>query len=86
MCIEAARSADGAVGGHIDMFMNLIAAERWKNESRFGKAWLRTNLAARCVRDPFVALGHVFNDPQYQELIPVNHSSFKRIIEVLRRF
>lgn len=84
MCLEAARSVDRVLAGHVDTFMNLIHAERWGNESRLGKAWLRTNLAARCVRDPFVALGHVFNDPQYQPLIPVNHSSFGRLVGFLR--
>lgn len=86
MCVEAARAADRAIAGHVDTFMDLIGADRWNNETRVGKAWLRTILAARCERDPFVALGHVFNDQQYQPLIPLNHPSFDRIINVLRRF
>jgi hypothetical protein len=84
MCIEAARAANGTVSGHVDTFLGLIYAERWRSESRYGKAWLRTYLAARA-RDPFVALGHVFSDPRQRGLIPVNHTSFDRIADVLRR-
>jgi len=81
---DAARDANRNIAGHIDTFMDLIHAERWRNESRFGKAWLRTNLAARCTRDPFIALGKVFNEARHKALIPVDHSSFDRIADVLR--
>jgi hypothetical protein len=83
MCVEAARDADKNIAAHVDTFMDLIRAESWRNESRFGKAWLRTNLAARCSRDPFIALGRVFTEARYNGLIPVDHSSFDRIAEVL---
>jgi hypothetical protein len=84
MCVEAARDANRQIGSHVDTFLDLIVASNWNNESRHGKAWLRTNLAARCEKDPFVALGTVFDDPKYQPLIPVNHQSFNRIADVLR--
>jgi hypothetical protein len=83
MCVEAARDANKSVAAHIDTFMSLIGAGTWQNESRFGKAWLRINLAARCTRDPFIALGRVFRDARYNGLIPLDHSSFDRIAGVL---
>jgi hypothetical protein len=69
---------------YVDTFMGLIAAERWQNDSRFGKAWLRVNLAARCERDPFVPLRVVFR--QYRPLIPATDASFDRIADVLAGF
>ena len=84
MCVEAARESNRQIGNHVDTFLDLIHAANWANESRHGKAWLRTNLAARSDRDPFVALGDVFNDPRYQPLIPVDHPSFNPIADTLR--
>jgi hypothetical protein len=85
MCVEAARDANKNIAMHVDTFMNLIRAEGWQNQSRFGKAWLRVNLAARCSRDPFIALGSVFAYARHNALIPIDHSSFDRIADVLRR-
>jgi len=86
LCIESATEADKAIAGHVQTFMDLIFADRWASESRRGKAWLRTNLAARCSRDPFVPLGEVFREDQYRHLIPLNHRSFDRIADVLASF
>jgi hypothetical protein len=86
LCLRSANTADGTIGNNVTTFMALIGADRWNNESRFAKAWLRTNLAARCETDPFVALGHVFSDPKYQGLIPVSDSSFKQIHDFLTGF
>jgi hypothetical protein len=83
MCVEAARDANGSVATHVGTFMTLIRVEGWRNESRFGKAWLRINLAARCTRDPFIPLGRVFANTRYNTLIPLEHSSFDRIAGVL---
>ncbi|CAN5677639.1 hypothetical protein BH10PSE6_BH10PSE6_37290 [soil metagenome] len=83
MCIEAARDAHRPTGTHVDTFMDLIHSDRWNNESRHAKAWLRASLAARCERDPFVALGDVFSESRYQPLIPVDHPSFVRIANFL---
>jgi hypothetical protein len=86
LCLGADRSSDAVAASHVDTFMSLIVADRWGSESRFAKAWLRTNLAARCVRDPFVPLGHVFSDPRNAQLIPINHGSFHRILDEVRKF
>jgi hypothetical protein len=83
LCVDAARDADRNTANHVDEFMALIHAERWNNESRFGKAWLRTILAARCERDPFIPLGSIFSEQRYQHLIPVNHPSFNKISNLL---
>ncbi len=86
LCVPSARDADKTIGKDVDTFMALIGAEKWNNDSRFGKAWLRTNLAVRCVVDPFVALGKVFDEDKHHQLIPVNHSSFKDIADFLITF
>jgi len=86
LCINSAHDADKKVGVHVNNFMAVLAADKWNNESRVGKAWLRTNLAARCVVDPFVALGHVFEEPKYQTLIPLDHASFKPVADFLASF
>jgi hypothetical protein len=85
MCVEAARSTDRKIGTDVDHFLSTIHADRWKSETRFNKAWLRTNLAVRCERDPFVALGHIFSDNHHYGLIPVDHPSLDRIAGELRK-
>ncbi len=86
MCVDSARDADRTIGSHVDTFLSLLAADRWANESRVGKAWLRSDLAARCQTDPFIALGTAFNDSRYRDLIPVQHRSFKRVADFLGAF
>ena len=86
LCVDSARDADRTIAGHVDSFMALLRSDNWGSESREGKAWLRTNLAARCDRDPFVALGHVFEHQRYANLIPLKHSSFKPIADFLATF
>jgi len=86
LCVESARAADQAIGQHVQTFMDLIGADRWDNESRHGKAWLRVDLAGRCERNPFVSLGEVFRETRYHNLIPLNHRSFDRVANVLTRF
>lgn len=84
LCVDAARNADRDVGGHVDYFLALLAADRWASPSRVGKAWLRSNLAGRCESDPFIPLGRVFNERRHENLIPVGDGSFDRIADVLR--
>jgi hypothetical protein len=86
LCNPSTRNANKTVGVHIDTFMSLICAENWQNDSRFGKAWLRINLASRCESDPFVALGHVFEERKHSSLIPLDDSSFDRIANFLASF
>jgi hypothetical protein len=86
LCVDAAHNADRKIGGHVQTFMSMINADKWGNESRYGKAWLRTNLAARCERDPFVPLGKVFSDSDNWHLIPMVHPSFNQIANALSSF
>jgi hypothetical protein len=86
LCVEAARDADKRIAEKVDTFMATINSDKWNNESREAKAWLRTNLAARCARDPFVPLGRIFEETQLHRLIPVGHASFDPIADVLKTF
>jgi len=83
MCVEAARGSNSNLGQNIDWFLDLSGADKWAN-SRRGKAWLRTYLAAACEKDPCLPLGEVFEQAKHHSLIPVNHSSFDRIADFLR--
>jgi hypothetical protein len=83
MCVDAARNADKVVGAHVDSFLALLGGDQWPSPSRFGKAWLRSNLAGRCDVDPFVPLGRVFNEKKHENLIPLGDASFDRIVAVL---
>jgi hypothetical protein len=85
LCCDAAKYSDKTVGGHIDTLMGLLHADKW-TQSRFGKAWLRTNLAARCERDPFIPLGVIFEENRYADMIPLDHPSFQRIADFLSSF
>jgi hypothetical protein len=86
LCVDAARDADRGIAAKVDTFMATLNSDNWNNESRVGKAWLRTNLAARCAPDPFVPLGRVFDEAPLRHLIPVTHASFDPIADVLRTF
>jgi len=84
LCNDVAREQDKRIASHVDDFMSLISAEKWNDESRFGKAWLRVDLAARCKNDPFVPLGVVFTERRHDELIPLHkHVSFNEIAKVI---
>jgi hypothetical protein len=85
LCVEAAHWADRTIGSETDHFMARLLADRW-SESRRGKAWLRSNLAARCQSDPFIPLGRSFNDALHHRLIPTEHASFKQIADFLVSF
>ncbi len=86
LCVESARCANKNIGRHVNDFMALIHSEKWRSESRVGKAKLRISLAARCESDPFVPLKHVFDDPKHHTLIPLTHASFNRIADFLSTF
>jgi hypothetical protein len=85
LCCDSADDADRTAASRIDDLLALCGADKWTN-SRWGKAWLRANLAIRCEQDPFVALGHVFSDARYQHLIPVDHPSLNQIAAFLGSF
>jgi len=85
LCCKSAKNAAKGVGSIVDNFFALLGSGAW-NQSRYGKAWLRVNLAVRCVQDPFIHLGTVFDEPRYHSLIPVDHSSFDRIANFLATF
>lgn len=86
LCTDAARRADMEKAGHVDTFAALVRTERWDSACHKGEMWLRSNLAARCERDPFVTLRNVFTVPRNQFLIPLNDACFNAISEVLNGF
>ena len=86
LCTDAARRADMEKAGHVNTFAALVQTERWDSACRKGEMWLRSNLAARCERDPFVTLRNVFTVPRNQFLIPLNDACFNAISEVLNGF
>jgi hypothetical protein len=85
VCIGAAREAHKQDGRRIDDFMGFIGAQQWTNESRRGKAWLRSNLAIRCEKDPFISMGDAISDPRHQDLIDFTDNSLDRIARVLAK-
>jgi hypothetical protein len=86
LCCDSAEDADATIGSRVNDFIALCGGDDDWTVSRYGKAWLRSNLAVRCERDPFVALGSAFNNQRFQNLIPVNHASFDRIADFLAGF
>jgi hypothetical protein len=85
LCVGAARSTNSTVAGHVDTFLSLLVADDW-SESRRTKAWLRSNLAARCEKDPFIALGTILTNAEHRPLIPLAHASFDQIADYLKSF
>jgi hypothetical protein len=84
LCVESAHWSNRTVGDETDHFLARLLADRW-SESRKGKAWLRSNLAARCDSDPFIPLGRVFTDVRHHGLVP-DHKSFDAIADYLTAF
>lgn len=85
LCVDAASSADVVSAGRTTDFLATARADQWNNDSRYGKAWLRANLAIRCERDPAVHLAGLFERPRERRLIPLLHASFSRIAGFLAR-
>jgi hypothetical protein len=85
LCVEAAHWANRTTGQETDDFLARLLADR-RSESRKGKAWLRSNLAARCASDPSIALGKVFSEARHHGLVPVEHNSFDAIANYLNSF
>ena len=85
LCVNAAHWANRTIGSETDHFMARLLADKW-SDSRYGKAWLRSNLAARCQSDPFIPLGKVFADARHHWLIPTEHNSFNQISDFLVSF
>ena len=86
LCEEAAWTANGQIAGHVDLFAAMIGADNWGKQTRKSKMLLRTMLAATCERDPFVFLKTVFRETRNQYLIPLNHSCFARVADVLSQY
>lgn len=86
LCIEAAKRTDNPMAGHVDTFAALARTENWASDTKKGEMWLRTNLAARCERDPFVTMRNVFTEPRYRFLLPLDDPSFDAISAVLDGF
>jgi Protein of unknown function (DUF3226) len=85
LCVDAAKHANVTMGGHTDHFLAVIGADKWPSPTRRGKAWLRSNLAARCESDPFIPLGKVFSEAKHAGLIPLGHGSFNQIADFLAK-
>jgi len=83
-CLHAARRANGHAATTTDNMMALAHADAWDSQSRRDKAWLRVNLAIGCP-DPFVPLGRIFEQPKYQNLIPVTDSAFAGILQAIQQ-
>lgn len=86
LCIEAARSINRQIASEVDQFAACIHTDRWNNEIRVYKMWLRTMLAASCERDPFIVLRNIFNNHRNRHLIPADHRCFDRVANALRTF
>jgi hypothetical protein len=84
LCVKAARYADKKGGADVDNFMAIIHADKWNSDSRRGKAWLRTNFAIRCDKDPFISMGDAISDAKYSYLIDFHHESFNDISDYLK--
>lgn len=79
----AATNADAMLAATVDQFEALVTKDQWPPH-RAGKLWLRSSLAARCERDPFVTLGSVFTDARFHNLVPLNDPSFNPLEDLLR--
>lgn len=86
LCLDAAKNADARVSADVDNFAAQVQVDRWDNDNRKKEMWLRSNLAARCEREPFVTLRNVFTNPRHQYLIPLDDPSFRDIADVLSTF
>lgn len=83
-CIEAASSTKPLVNGDWTTdYLKRSGAENWANETRYGKAWIRSNLAIRHDKEPDIWLGSLFRDDKSHHLIPLKHKSFKRVADYL---
>jgi hypothetical protein len=74
------------MGGFVDQFASQAKVDKWKSECRKKEMWLRSDLAARCERDPFVSLRNVFSDKTNRWLIPLDDPSFKKIHDAMAKF
>jgi len=92
LCVGPARATDQTAGDRVQTLMDLVGADGWvdvddvPDDSRFGKAWLRTYLAIRCRQDPFVTLLDALREQRFSYLIRVRHSSLHQIRDFLLTF
>jgi hypothetical protein len=69
LCAESAHHASKKKGHLVNDILAMAGGDSW-GPSRYGKAWLRSNLAIRC-EDPFVTLRTIFAKKRYRKLIPI---------------
>jgi hypothetical protein len=84
LCARAARNYSKQITDSVDFFDNNIRAERWQNEIRRSKFWLRSMLAASC-GDPGVPLGQVFSEARFAGRIPLADPVFNPLADLIRR-
>jgi len=86
-CLQAARNKHIPTHNKIEHFATDVGAHNW-DDIRSNKMKLRTSLAVRCERDPFISLQNVFGDPRYRasDLIPLMDNSFSPLEMALREF
>ena len=90
-CLEcflqtAARSLDGQLTAKVDNFAAAVRVDEWGRENSRGKFWLRSFLAARHERDPFIFLGRSFRLANGNSILPLNHNSFDDLATILNQF
>lgn len=82
---EPTRCNDSLIAGHVDTFLDLVHAERWQSQTRWDKAWLRSNLAVRH-KKPFIELMDVFKEEEDRRPISFNHQSLDWLGQFLSQF
>lgn len=81
LCLSAAQDTAAASARCVDQFADCTGASGWPEVGKLGKMKLRSLLAAKHKRDPFIGLGNVW--VQNEDLIPLGHASFDKIADVL---
>lgn len=77
-----AKTHNGTLTGHIQTFLDTVRADKWTDERRQAKAWLRIFMAVKCP-DPFMPLGELFGEAKLKHLIDLNHKSLDTLATFL---
>lgn len=84
LCLQAAASVSADISACVDGFVRCARTDEWEDPTKVDKMRLRSILAARHQKDPFIGLGNVWQRQQSRGLIPINHPCFDRIEAFLR--
>jgi hypothetical protein len=85
-CLEAAQRGPRRLTDEVERFALVCRVDDWNSAVKPKEMRLRSNLAVRCERDPFVTLRNVFSNPAHAGLVPLNDPSFNGIGDVLATF